>query len=303
MILVRAVRTGQRLNRVGRLVSRATSSIQPAKKGEDVVAVKTEKIEDILRRVRYSPSEDPQALLVPDNRLEPAERWWQKVFTITPWIVFAGMLAIPLLLVSTNLTWLQQRAEARKPREEEAVVEARLPGFEVVSFARMPDILDRPFPTLVFLIDTRTFASQVYLAALPDLARVLVGAGLHVSVAALDLRAEPHPPSMFLWEYAPPLTPYLQLVVPKAVDEEAGVIDHQGSWTALSLVETARKLAGPHAPRVADEEVERLNQGIESFRDALFEAVFVDGRAPTLNFGSLSEAIASCTEMQTAVPS
>ena len=43
------------------------------KKSEDVVAVKTEKIEDILRRVRYSPSEDPQTMLVPDNRLETAE--------------------------------------------------------------------------------------------------------------------------------------------------------------------------------------------------------------------------------------
>merc|ERR1719440_1358601 len=171
---------------------------------------KEESIDDILIRthrkelvdrvgphaVRYMPTEDPTAFLIPDSRLEPAERKWQKVFVALPWAVFACMLATPLLMVGFNLPELQKRAAAfRNAREthEEDVVPSHLPGFEVVNFGQMPDVLERPFPTMLIMFHPSTFASKIFLPVLRDLADIFKSAGIAVSVAALDLSASPQP--------------------------------------------------------------------------------------------------------------
>jgi len=256
-----------------------------------------ETIEDILIRSRrkeivqrmgpeverYLPSEDPHALLLPASRLEPEERRWQKVFVILPWAVFACMLATPLVLVMSNLPWLQKRAEADRDVATEwaamAAVE-RVPDFEVVNFGQMPDILERPVPTLVLLVEPSTFASKVFLPALRDLAAALREAGVAVAVAALDLGAAPQPPDAFLWEYPLALTPHLQLILPRAHDGESGVIDYDGPWTAAAIAEAARRMAGPYAPAVPPDEICRLDAGVERLRDMLFELLFVEDGVP-----------------------
>jgi len=229
---------------------------------------------------RYLPTEDRTAFLLPDNRLEPAERKWQKVFVALPWMVFACMLATPLLLVRTNLPWLEKRAEeereAAAERQAALVPAARVPGFEVVSFGQMPDVLERPFPTVLLVFNPTTLASKVFLPAMRDVEQLLREAGIAVSVAALDLTASPGPPSEFFLEYPSALAPHMQLIVPRAQDGEAGVVDYDGPWSAGGVLEAARTLAGPRTPGVPVEELARLDERIGLLRDALFDLLFVE---------------------------
>jgi len=255
---------------------------------------KMESIDDILIRThrkelvqrhgphieRYMPSEDPTAFLLPDSRLQPEERKWQKIFTALPWAVFACMLATPLLLVGMNLPWLQKRAEAfRQAREarEDDEVPTHLPGFVVVNFGQMPDVLERPFPTMLMIFDPSTFASMIFLPVLRELSELLRAAGIAVSVAALDVSASPQPSHDFLWEYPPALAPHLQLVIPRMQDGEAGVVDYDGSWNVVALADVARRLAGPYGPAVPPEELARVQSQVERLRDLLFEVVFLSG--------------------------
>jgi len=233
---------------------------------------------------RYLPTQDPNAFLLPDSRLEPVERKWQKVFVALPWAVFACMLAAPLLLVRTNLPWLQKRAE--EDREEAEARNAalapavRIPAFEVVNFGQMPDVLERPYPTILLLFDSATLASKVFLPALRDLEAAFRSAGLAVSVAGLDLAVVPGPPADFLWEYPRALAPHIQLLIPRARDGETGIVDYDGVWTASGLGQAARKLSGPYAPAVPAEELERLDRLVSELRDTLFDLLFVEDEFP-----------------------
>jgi len=266
--------------------SKETAMTTPPKKVESIedILVRTHR-KELVQRVgphveRYLPTEDPNAFLLPDNRLEPDERRWQKFFVALPWAVFACMLATPLLLVGTNLPWLQERAEffrrAQQSREDEQIP-SHLPGFQVVNFGQMPDVLERPFPTMLMILHPSAFASKIFLPVLHDLADLLRNAGIVVSVAALDVSLSPQPPQEFLWEYPPALAPHLQLVLPRVQDGEAGVVDYDGRWNVIALAEVARRLAGPYAPAVPAEDLERLEAQLERFRDLLFELVFLGG--------------------------
>lgn len=229
--------------------------------------------------VRYMPTEDPTAFLLPDSRLEPSERVWQKVFVAVPWMVFALMLTIPLLLVRSNLPFLQKRAEEERRAAEMRnahFATGRVPEFALVNFPQMPDVLERPFPTLLLLFDRKTFASMIYLPFMRDLEAILRASNINVAVAALDLAAEPMPPDSFLWEYPRALAPHMQLVVPRARDGEAGVIDYKGRWSALDLAEAARELVGPYPPDALVDELAMLDRGLDQLRDALTELLFVD---------------------------
>lgn len=258
--------------------------------------VEVESIEEILKRSRrkelvervgpqverYLPTEDSDALLLPPSRLSPAERWWQRFFVALPWAVFACMLATPLLLVRGHLPFLQKRAEERREAAAERGADSitkELPGFQIVNFGQMPDVLERPTPTMVLLFDSSTFMSKIFLAALNDLTKLLQGAGVCVSVAALDLTASPQPPPEFLWEYPPALAPHLQLVVPRARYGEAGLVEYDGRWTAVALAEAARSISGPYPPAVPLEELKKLDARIEQLRDCLFELLFLEGKA------------------------
>lgn len=270
---------------------------QPAVVENKADGVFKERIEDILIQAhkrelverhgqkveRYMPNEDPNSFLLPDNRLEPSERWWQKVFVATPWALFACMLAVPFLLVRGNLPWLQKRAEddreAAALRNDALGNVARLPEFEVVGFGQMPDVLERPFPTVLLLFDRRTLESKVFLPAFRDIEAAIRAAGLMVSVTALDLGAQPGPPDQFLWEYPRAMAPHIQLVVPRVQDGEAGVVDYDGRWSATGISHAARSLAGPHPPRVSPEELSRIDLRIEQLFDALFEMLFVENAA------------------------
>eukprot|EP00931_Biecheleriopsis_adriatica_P108263 TRINITY_DN82593_c0_g1_i1.p1 TRINITY_DN82593_c0_g1~~TRINITY_DN82593_c0_g1_i1.p1 ORF type:complete len:418 (+),score=89.74 TRINITY_DN82593_c0_g1_i1:30-1283(+) len=229
---------------------------------------------------RYLPTEDPNAFLLPDSRLEPAERTWQKVFVALPWAVFACMLAAPLLLVRGNLPFIQKRAEEERQaaarRASAAAVTERVPEFQIVNFGQMPDVLERPFPTVLVLFHPGTFASKVYLPALHDLECVLRRTGIPVSLAAMDMTASPAPPDSFLWEYPAAMSPHIQLIVPRATDGEAGVIDYDGRWTASAIAAASRSLAGPGAPELQLEDLQALDVGIERLRDLLFELYFVE---------------------------
>lgn len=255
--------------------------------------VEVESIEEILRRSqrkqliervgpqveRYLPTEDPGAFLLPPERLTPSERWWQKVFVATFWTVLACMLATPLLMVRGNLPFLQKRAEEEREAAAERAAQnlpEQLPGFEVVNFGQMPDVLERPFPTMVMLFDPSTYMSQIFLAALRDLTQVLQVAGVAVSIVALDLTASPQPPPDFLWEYPPALAPHLQLVVPRVRSGEAGLVEYEGRWTATALAEAARSLAGPYPAAVPPEELSQIDARIEKLRDTYFELLFLD---------------------------
>mmetsp|Transcript_63133 Transcript_63133/g.137225 ORF Transcript_63133/g.137225 Transcript_63133/m.137225 type:complete len:414 (-) Transcript_63133:24-1265(-) len=244
-------------------------------------AHRQELVERLGPRVeRYLPTADPNAFLLPDSRLDPWERRWQKVFVALPWAAFACMLAVPMLLVRTNLPWVQQRAEEERRAAEARLAAsapiARIPEFAVVTFAQMTDVLERPFPTLVLLYDPVTFASKVFLPAFRDLAAVLHEAGIPVAVVALNLAVEPGPPDSFLWEYPRALAPHVQLVLPRAHDGEAGVVDYGGLWTASAFGDAARRLIGPSAPPAPSEELARLDLSIERLRDGIFDLLFVE---------------------------
>lgn len=278
----------------------ASSSDVAVGKGKDAAIMeqpkKVESIDDILIRThkreliqrvgphveRYMPSEDPNAFLLPDSRLEPEERKWQKIFTALPWAVFAIMLATPLLMVGTNLPWLQKRAEAfrnaNKAREDDEVP-SHLPGFEVVNFGQMPDVLERPFPTMLMIFHPSTFASKLFIPVLRDLSELFRAAGIAVSIAALDLSAFPQPPDEYLWDLPPALSPHMQLVLPRARDGEAGVMDYDGRWNVVALADVGKRLAGQYAPAVPREDLVRLESQLERLRDLLFELVFLDGSA------------------------
>lgn len=271
-----------------------TSTIQPA---ASAPAGGVESIEDILARSRrneiidrvgpqverYMPTEDPTAFLLPDSRLEPSERRWQKVFVALPYAVFVAMLAAPFLLVRMNLPLLRQRAEEDRQivesRKSEGVA-AHVPEFAVVNFGQMPDVLERPCPTLLLLYDPSTLASKVMLPAFRDISLLLRAAKVPTSVAALDLSAAPSPPDTFYWEYPRALAPHIQLVLPRARDGEAGIVDYDGRWSAGALAEAARKMAGPMAPSVPEEELALLEVRTEQLRDALFELVFLEDGSP-----------------------
>ena len=234
--------------------------------------------------VRYLPSEDPNAFLLPDNRLEPSERKWQKLFVALPWLTFATMLAIPVLLVHTNLPFLVQRAESEKQAASKRIASPvdRVPDFQVVNFGQMPDVLERTCPTMLILFHSAIFASKVYLPVLQDLEGVLRRAEIPVSVAALDLTASPMPPPDFLWEYPAAVSPHIQLILPRSMEGEAGVVDYDGGWNAASLAAAAVRLAGPRAPEIPQEEISRLETGIHKLRDLLFELLFLQDLGPQI---------------------
>lgn len=225
---------------------------------------------------RYLPPEDPNVFLISGSRLTGAEQRWQRVFVALPWVLFACMAATPLLLLRANLPWLQDRADAeRRAVAGRAVAAHQAPGFVVIGFSQMVDVLDRPLPTLVMLFDPATFASKVFLALMPELDGLLRAGGIPVSVAALDLSAAPGPPPEFLAEYPRPLTPHLQLVLPGAHDGEAGVVDYDGTLSARGLAEAARKLAGPFAPELPEAELDRIEGRLLRLSDAMFELFFI----------------------------
>jgi len=183
---------------------------------------------DLIARVgpqaiRYLPTQDPNAFLLPDTRLEPAERTWQKVFVALPWLTFAAMLAVPVLLVHGNLPYLVQRAEHDKQvaARKEGTPPTCVPSFEVLNFGQMPDVLERPFPTMLVMFHPATFAGKVFVPALRDLERLLRRAEIPVSIVALDLSASPVPPDGFLWEYPAAVSPHIQLILPRCMDGEA----------------------------------------------------------------------------------
>lgn len=239
---------------------------------------------EIIERVgpeaeRYLPSKDVNSFLLPDERLRPEERWWQKVFVILPWATFAVMLCVPMLLVTGNLGWLQQMADKDRESAEQRAAQleaARVEPFRVLNFGQMPDVLERPGPSLVLLFDPSTFASKVYLPAFRDLASTIQRAGIMCSVVALDMSQDVSPPEEFQWEYPRSLTPHLQLIVPRARDGEAGVIDYDGRWTAVSLFEAARKLDNPFAPRVSNEDLANWDAKVDRLRSLLFELYFIE---------------------------
>jgi len=236
---------------------------------------------------RYLPSEDRMAFLLPDERLEATERHWQKVFVALPWLVFACMLVMPLLLVHVNLPWLEKRAGkdklASQSRISSVVQAARIPSFEVINFGQMPDVLDRPFPTMVLLFDPATISSKIFLLAFQDVEVLFRRAGIPMSVVALDLSAHPCPPDSFLWQYPRAMTPYLQLILPRSHDGEAGVIDYDGQWSAQALVEAARSVAGTRGLGISHDDFSSLDNGISCFRDALFDLLFVSEAAPPIH--------------------
>jgi hypothetical protein len=228
---------------------------------------------------RYLPSKDPNAFLLPDERLRPEERWWQKIFVMLPWATFCVMLSIPMLLVTGNLEWLQNMADKDREAAERRVTqyeEAKVEPFRVVNFGQMPDVIERPGPTMVLLFDPSTFASKVYLPAFRDLANVVKRTGIKCSVAALDMSIDVTVPEEFQWDYPRSLTPHLQLIVPRARDGEAAVIDYDGRWTAVSLFEAARKLDNPYAPKVSNEELAVWDANVDQLRSLLFELYFVE---------------------------
>ncbi|CAE7612158.1 unnamed protein product [Symbiodinium natans] len=194
--------------------------------------------------VRYLPSDDPHAFLLPDNRLEPAERKWQKLFVALPWLTFAAMLALPVLIVHGNLPYLLQRAEHDKQAAGRRTLSAhRVPDFQVVNFGQMPDVLERPFPTMLILFHPATLASKVFLPVLQDLEGLLRKSAIPVSIAALDLTASPLPPDAFLWEYPAAVSPHIQLILPRSMEGEAGVADYDGGWNARSLAAAACRVS------------------------------------------------------------
>lgn len=228
---------------------------------------------------RYLPTEDPNAFLLPDSKLVPTERRWQKVFVSLPWLVFAFMVAAPFLLVRTNLPWLQERSKENQISSEyqHAVTTIdRVPSFEVVNFSQMADVLERPYPTILLLFDSTTFMSKLFLPTFHDLEGALRATGLLVSVVALDLNASPNPPDGFLWEYPKAAAPHIQLIVPRGQDGETGVIDYSGNWSVSAIAEAARQLVGPYAAKVPTEELGQLDERIRLLQDTLFEVLFVE---------------------------
>jgi len=204
-----------------------------------------------------------------------------------PWLVFACMLAMPLLLVRMNLPWLEKRADkdrlASQSRTASVVQAARIPPFEVINFGQMPDVLDRPFPTMVLLFDSSTISSKIFLPAIQDVEVLLRQAGIPVSVVALDLSAHPCPPDSFLWQYPRAMAPYLQLILPRSHDGEAGVIDYDGQWSAQAIIETTRRVAGTRVLGISHDDFSSVDNGISCFRDALFELLFVNESAPPIH--------------------
>eukprot|EP00930_Biecheleria_cincta_P100983 TRINITY_DN92609_c0_g1_i1.p1 TRINITY_DN92609_c0_g1~~TRINITY_DN92609_c0_g1_i1.p1 ORF type:complete len:392 (-),score=80.32 TRINITY_DN92609_c0_g1_i1:31-1206(-) len=267
----------------------SAATVEPEKSVKSIEDILIEsRRKELIERVgphveRYLPTEDPNAFLLPASRLEPAERTWQKVFVALPWAVFACMLAAPLLLVKGNLPFLQKRAEEERQaaeRRASAIETDRVPHFQIVNFGQMPDVLERPFPTILFLFDSATYSSKVFLPAIRDVERLLREAGIPVGVAALDLTASPLPPDSFMWEYPSAMSPHFQLVMPRATDGEAGVVDYDGRWSAAGLAAAASRLAGPRMPDVAREKLQQLDMDIEKLRDLLFELMFLDDGAP-----------------------
>ncbi|CAE7653313.1 unnamed protein product [Symbiodinium pilosum] len=262
------------------LANREPQQMEADSSIEDILVRSRRK--DIITRVgpaavRYMPTEDPHAFLLPDNRLEPAERKWQRLFVALPWLTFAAMLALPVLLVHTNLPYLVQRAEHEKQAAGKKLIplSERVPDFQIVNFGQMPDVLERPFPTMLILFHPATLASKVFVPAMRDLEGILRNASIPVTVAALDLTASPMPPEAFLWEYPAAVSPHIQLILPRSMEGEAGVLDHDGGWNAHSLAAAASRLAGPRAPEIPAEEISRLDNGIQRLRDLLFELLFL----------------------------
>ncbi|CAK9059208.1 unnamed protein product [Durusdinium trenchii] len=181
--------------------------------------------------------------------------------------------------------------------------EVKVASFQLVNFGQMPDVLERPFPTMLLLFHPATYASKVFLPALQELDRVFRSVQLPVSVAALDLTASPAPPESFLREYPSAVAPHLQLILPRSMDGEAGVVDYDGMWSSRALSTAACRLAGP-AAEIPVEEIEALELKIQRLRNLLFELLFLEELKPEQAsrfqrwFGRQDRAARECRRQQ-----
>ncbi|CAE7847614.1 unnamed protein product, partial [Symbiodinium necroappetens] len=145
---------------------------------------------------------------------------------------------------------------SRQSEEELHLLIVSVADFQVVNFGQMPDVLERPFPTMLILFHPATFASKVFVPALRDLEGLLRKAEIPVSITALDLTASPHtkcvqeeredskpgrkkttPGGTDVARKA--VAPHIQLILPRSMDGEAGVVDYDGVWDARSLAKAA----------------------------------------------------------------
>ncbi|CAE7034177.1 unnamed protein product [Symbiodinium sp. CCMP2592] len=147
----------------------------------------------------------------------------------------------------------------------------------ILARSRRKELVARAGPGAVRYLPSEdpNAAHSVFVPALRDLEGLLRKAEIPVSIAALDLTASPVPPDAFLWEYPAAVAPHIQLILPRSMDGEAGVVDFDGVWDAQSLAMAACRLAGPRAPEISAEEISRLENGIQKLRDLMFEMLFL----------------------------
>jgi len=221
---------------------------------------------------RYLPS-DAKAFLVEKNRLDPAERISQGISTAIPWMIFIAFACSPFFVMKYNLDRLESKTVNES--EPQLVRSLRTP-FRRVSYASIPEIIERRHPTLIFVLSGDFFSVIVGLFA-KELDRILDNHGISTSVCVLDYDSADSG-----FRSRNPIAPLAHLISPGEK-----LVEFPGPWNLRAVLDF---LVPPS--RVSESmvsEVLEAERKLARLRECLFRKRFVEKDQSWTLEASLSE--------------
>jgi hypothetical protein len=185
---------------------------------------------------------------------------------------------------------LEKLGATRDSPAQAPLHQVRRNPFKKITYADMPEILERRKPTLVGIYSSG-FHSQVLLVLFRELDNLFSKHGIDCSICVFD-----HTTADETFKSSYPVAPYCQLVSPGNK-----VVDYSGLWNASNLV---RFILPPSL--ISDkmqQDIVELESKLELFRDCLFGARFVSGNKAwtsdrSISSESLDSALAECRTLR-----
>jgi len=215
---------------------------------------------------RYAPLSDNKLFLVEKHRLTLEERHFQVLFAIVPWFALLLMVAVPTFIVT------RPTREDRESKTSQTVITF---PFRIISFSELMDIVERQTPTIVFWYHPAIFASNVLLRMIEKLAKILNNDS-RLSIVALDMSVG-YIPEAVIAEKPMMLSPFLQLILPFALNGEPAMVDAQCPWSAVGILRFVQAMnIGVNFDEKTFTDAEMVDACTEEMRDNEFQINFVD---------------------------
>jgi len=223
---------------------------------------------------RYAPLSDNKLFFVEKHRLTLEERHFQVLFAIVPWFALLLMVAVPTFIVT------RPTREDREPKTNRSQTVNNFP-FRIISFSELMDIVERQTPTIVFWYHPAIFASNVLLRMIEKLAKILNNDS-RLSIVALDMSVG-YIPEPLIAEKPMMLSPFLQLILPYALDGEPAMVDAQCPWSAVGILRFVEAMnIGVNFDEKTFSDAEIVDACTEEMKDNEFQIYFVDERPETV---------------------